>query len=134
MASRDINDLCPEMQPICREFLAQCKAMGLNAAVDCTYRSNEEQNDAYAKGRTAAGEIITYAKAGQSKHNVMGTDGNPASRAFDIYLTNADGTLNWDATSLPWQKAIEIGRNLGLVCGADWPHPKRDCPHFELKT
>lgn len=124
MASRDINDLCPQLQPLAREFLAQCAAAGILAHIDCTWRSVEEQNDDYAKG-------VTKAKGGQSPHNCTDPDGVPAARAFDIYITNADGTLNWDTTSLIWEQAAEIGKNLGLFWGGDFKDII-DYPHFQI--
>lgn len=132
MASRLLTDLDPRLQPLCREFLAQCAAQGIKAGVDCTYRSEAEQNDDYAKGRTAPGSIITNAQGGQSAHNCTLPDGTPAARAFDIYIQNPDGSLNWNTKSLPWEQAGEIGRSLGLQWGGDFNSIK-DFPHFELK-
>jgi len=33
------------------------------------YRSNAEQDALYAKGRTAPGKVVTWARGGQSRHN-----------------------------------------------------------------
>lgn len=131
MASRDINDLCPELLIICKEFLAQCTAANISVHIDCTYRSDEEQNDDYAKGRTVPGHIITNAKAGQSAHNCKTSDDTPAARAFDIYILSDDKTLNWDISSLSWQTVIQIGEGLGLTCGAHFKSIP-DYPHFQL--
>lgn len=124
MSSRDISDLDPILQPLAQEFLAQCQAHGINAHIDCTYRSGEEQDADYAKG-------VTKAKAGQSAHNCVNIQGNPASRAFDIYLINTDGSLNWDTTSPVWQQQAKIGKALGLIWGGDFINIK-DYPHWEL--
>ncbi len=124
MPSRDINDLCEELQPICKEFLVQCKAAGINAHISCTYRDNEEQTEAYKAGRS-------HAKAGQSPHNVTTQDGSPAARAFDIYIIRDDGTLDWDIKSNAWQRAGEIGEILGLTWGAEFKHLV-DAPHFQI--
>lgn len=131
MSSRNIDDLHPDMQPLCREFLARCNSHALGVRISCTYRSNEEQDAEYAKGRTAPGNKVTNAKAGESKHNFT-IDGKPSSKAFDIYITNKDGTLNWDSTSLPWQMAGEIGEQLKLSWGGRWKKIK-DYPHFEIE-
>lgn len=56
----------------------------------CTHRSNEEQNDLYAQGRTKPGKIVTNAKAGQSPHNFL-----PA-RAFDIAFVKPGNLLDWN--------------------------------------
>ena len=60
-------------------------------------------------------------------------NGNPASQAFDFFLYDADGSsqLDWDASDSQWQKAIAIGKGLGLVSGGDF-HSLKDYPHFEM--
>jgi peptidoglycan L-alanyl-D-glutamate endopeptidase CwlK len=124
MASRNLTDLDSTLQPLAREFLAQCASANITAAIDCTWRSGEEQNDDYAKG-------VTKAKAGESPHNCVDATGNPAARAFDIYITNPDGTLNWNTASLPWEQAVQIGLGLGLISGSNFKDII-DFPHFEL--
>lgn len=124
MSSRDINDLCAELQPLAKEFLAQCQAQGINVHIDCTYRSGEEQDEDYAKG-------VTKAKAGQSAHNCVDTQGNPAARAFDIYIQAQDSSLLWDTSDPLWQETVQIGEKLGLISGSTFSDIV-DFPHFEL--
>lgn len=132
MASRDINDLDQRLQVIAHNFLAHCRNAGLNVFLDCTYRSASEQDALYAQGRTAPGPIVTHAKGGESAHNYE-KNGAPAARAFDIAIYDEDGViLDWNAQDMNWRMAHEIGRNLGLVLGADWPAPLTDDPHFEM--
>lgn len=127
--SRALEHLHPILKPICVQFLADCKAEGIEAFLTTTYRSPEEQNALYAQGRTKPGKRVTNAKAGQSEHNFE-TNGVPASRAFDIAIKGPGGSLNWDASHRHWKRAGEIGKALGLVWGGDWKI--RDMPHFEL--
>lgn len=145
MPSRKIEDLHPDLQPIAREFLRRCNVAGLDVLITCTYRSNEEQNQLYAQGRTKPGRIVTRAKAGQSAHNNT-IQGRPASRAFDvvplrngklIWGTSGNGLDNDPADDLTddlelWQRIGQIGMELGL----NWygrPGAKfREMPHFEL--
>jgi peptidoglycan L-alanyl-D-glutamate endopeptidase CwlK len=134
MASRDLNDLETRTHGLAIEFLLQCKAGGVNAFIDATYRSNEEQDADYAQGRTVPGKIITHAKAGESPHNCTDENGIPAARAFDIAIYDDNGELDWDLKSYRWEFAHQIGRDLGLELGVDWPEPKTDGPHFELKN
>lgn len=129
MTSRSITDLHPDIQPLCREFLAQCHAESIFCFLTCTYRSNTEQDEDYAKGRTAPGKIITNARAGQSKHNFTIAD-KPASKAFDVAVKGNDG-LDWDVTHPCWQRTGEIGKSLGLTWGGDF-HSIKDYPHFEI--
>ena len=137
MSDRAIADLCPKMQILAREFLAQCnndsifKQRQETVFIDQTYRCEADQNADYAKGRTEPGSIITNARYGQSPHNCVNADGTPGARAFDIALQNASGTLDWDSTDPAWQRAIAIGESLGLISGSTF-HSLKDNPHFEL--
>lgn len=123
MASRLIQDLCPALQPIAREFMIQCAAENIPVIITCTLRPNAEQDALYAQGRTTPGRIVTNAMAGQSKHNT--------GEAFDVGLKNPDGSMNWDDTDPHWHRMGLIGEELGLLWGGRWKHP--DKPHFELK-
>ena len=137
MSDRNLNDLSAEMKPLAQEFLTKCNAdplftaQGITVFVDQTYRSEADQNADYAKGRTTPGAIITNAQYGQSPHNCVDSDGNPAAKAFDIAIEDSDGSLDWDATDPLWRRAIKIGESLGLVSGSEF-HSLKDNPHFEL--
>lgn len=131
MASRKIEDLHPDLQPICREFMAQAESRGVDVLITCTYRSNVEQDALYAQGRDKPGNIVTRARGGQSAHNFT-LDGKPASKAFDVVPMN-NGKCMWSAAHPEWQILGGIGESLGL----DWygnPSAKfREFPHFQLK-
>src|SRR3989304_316651 len=92
MASRKIEDLTTPLQKAWGDGLAEWHQKYPDLAepfLTCTYRSPAEQAQLYAQGRTKPGKIVTYAKPGQSKHNVM------PSNAFDIAF-NLHGRLDWD--------------------------------------
>lgn len=132
MASRNISDLDPALQPLAQQFLDQCAAAGLEAILTCTYRSNAEQAEDYAKGRTTDGPIITDEPPGHSAHNCVDADGNPAAKGFDFALyAPGEKSLDWDASDDQWQTAISIGIALGLASGSCWKTLK-DNPHFEI--
>ena len=131
MASRKIEDLHPDLQPIAREFLRRCEAAGLNILVTCTYRSDEEQNALYAQGRTKKGPRVTNARAGQSAHNFT-LNGKPAARAFDI-VPMIGGKCMWDAKHPHWQVAGKIGMELGLNWYGRPGAPFKEFPHFQLR-
>ena len=132
MPSRRIEDLHPDLQPICREFLRRCQAAGLDILITCTYRSDAEQDQLYLKGRYGnAGPRVTNAKAGQSAHNAL-LDGKPAARAFDIVPMEA-GKPMWNAQHRAWQLAGNIGMELGLNWYGRPGAPFREFPHFELQ-
>ncbi len=132
MPDKSLEDLDPCLKALCGQWLDACAGSGLRVGISQTYRSKEEQDADYAKGRTAPGRIITNAMGGQSPHNCTDADGNPASRAFDFYIYDTDSNaLDWDPTDHDWQLAISIGKELGLVSGGDF-HSIKDYPHFEL--
>lgn len=137
MASRNIKDLDPALQIIAQRFLDLCNinpvftAMRSTVFLTQTYRSSNEQNVDYAQGRTEPGHIITNARGGQSAHNCCATNGTPDARAFDFGIKRANGSLDWDPRDDLWQRAISIGKSLGLVSGSDW-HSLKDYPHLEL--
>lgn len=132
MPDRNLKDLHPDMQELCSKWQDACEAANIRVGISETYRSKEEQDGDYAKGRTEPGKVITNAKGGQSPHNCTMDDGTPASKAFDFFVYAADGSnkLDWSATDDQWQKVIAIGQGLGLVSGSTW-HIK-DNDHMEL--
>ena len=138
MASRDLNDLHPELLPLAYKFLTRLKDNKLDIIVTCTWRSPTEQAELYAIGRTKPGKIVTNAKAGQSEHNYI-INGKPAAKAFDI-VPLVSGKCVWNADTDVWKKIGELW-SLGIMAGdnyLDW-YGKRGAQfpevfHFCLKT
>lgn len=136
MPSRKIQALSAALQPLAREFMIRCVAEGIPVIITCTLRSNQEQTDLYALGRTVKshvgpwtpemplGRTVTNAKAGESKHNT--------GDAFDVGLLDANGDADWDDSNPHWLRMGEIGEEVGLNWGGRWPGKKRDLPHFQL--
>ncbi len=54
MASREIDALRPEMQPLAREFRQRCHERGMDVLVYCTLRSVREQARLWRNGRSRA--------------------------------------------------------------------------------
>jgi peptidoglycan L-alanyl-D-glutamate endopeptidase CwlK len=131
MASRKIEDLHPDLQPLCRAFLAQAEKQNIDVLITCTYRSNAEQDVLYAQGRTTPGRIVTRAKAGQSAHNFT-IDGKPAAKAFDV-VPLVDGKPQWDAGHPAWQELGKIGMGLGLNWYGAPGSRFVEFPHFQMK-
>lgn len=85
------------------------------------YRTFDEQNNLWAKGRSLHGDIVTDAKGGESAHNwgcatdwIIWKDNNP------VWIPRED--KRWDE----YIKAVE---NVGLKSGKDFG----DVDHNELK-
>lgn len=115
MPSTKIEDLVPAMQPMVRQFIEKAAQVGFNLRITASYRSNEEQAELYAQGRTKPGPIVTNAKPGQSLHNTR--------RAIDI----VDRQKGYD---LDWEKLGRIGESCGLEWGGRWQSFK-DRTHFQ---
>ncbi|WP_250277976.1 M15 family metallopeptidase [[Clostridium] colinum] len=119
--SRDITLLHPEVQAIIPKFLEECKKNGLIVGISQTFRTEKEQNDLYAQGRTKPGNIVTNAKYPYSNHNW--------GMAFDIYRNDGKGiyndTDNWFA------KVGSIAVKLGFEWGGNWKGFP-DKPHIEF--
>jgi peptidoglycan L-alanyl-D-glutamate endopeptidase CwlK len=120
---RDIKMCHPELQEKAKKLISACKSRGLLIGISECFRTVEEQNVLYAKGRTAAGKIVTNAKGDSySSHHQWGT-------AFDFYRNDGKGAYN-DNDGF-FSKVGEIGKQLGLEWGGDWVSPV-DKPHFQL--
>jgi peptidoglycan L-alanyl-D-glutamate endopeptidase CwlK len=133
MASRAVQDLHPTLVPLALAFQAGLKKKGIDIIFTCTFRSFTEQNELFALGRTQAGNIVTWAKGGESKHNYS-MNGRPAAKAFDC-VPIVNGKAYWqtegDAGKI-WQIIGLEGKNLGLSWAGDWSKAKREYPHFEI--
>lgn len=128
MASRKIEDLHADLQKLAREFVIECEREGIPVLIYMTYRSNDEQNELYARGRTVPGKKVTNAKGGQSDHNYT-IDSKPAAKAFDAVPLRL-GKAIWNDPVL-WAKMGEIAEKIGLKWGGNW---KKfiDKPHFYI--
>lgn len=93
--------------------------MGSPMIVVQTYRSFEEQEALYAKGRWRPGPKVTNARAGDSFHNYR--------MAFDVCFLLPDGRLTWNG---PWEQVGLAGEELGLTWGGRF-HNFPDRPHFQ---
>ena len=78
----------PELQEKAAKLVSACKGQGLIIGIGECYRTVEEQDALYAKGRTSPGDIVTYAKGSSySSHHQWGT-------AFDFYRNDGKGAYN----------------------------------------
>jgi peptidoglycan LD-endopeptidase CwlK len=119
MSSRSLDDLLPHVKDKAVLFTRMCASVGIDVLIYCTYRSYEEQEAEYAKGRTVKGSIVTNARGGESWHNW--------NRAFDcVPLVN--GRAQWTDTE-SYKKIGAIGKQLGFEWGGDWKF--KDYPHFQ---
>lgn len=121
MASRSLDDLHPMFAPKARGWVQDCKEVGLDVLVYCTLRSDAEQDELYAQGRTKPGRIVTYAKAGQSAHNY--------GLALD-FVPLINGKPDWRAGSDAYIHAIQLAQARGMESAAMWKKFK-EYPHLQ---
>lgn len=128
--SRNVKDLHPALQIKVAELKELCKENGITIGISECLRTVAEQNALYAKGRTAAGSIVTNCKG--TSYSSMHQWGV----AFDFYLdmdVDGDGMRSDDAfnnaTKL-FEKVGALGKSIGLEWGGSWKN--KDRPHFQL--
>ncbi|AIQ31626.1 peptidase M15 [Paenibacillus sp. FSL P4-0081] len=127
-------------------LITGCYNRGVQIIITQGLRTYAEQDNLYAKGRTAKQlaavglskvtpqpkeDIVTNARGGYSNHNF--------GWANDFALLLPDGrTVSWDTLrdddkdSLPdWSEVVEEAKKLGFAWGGDW-RTFKDMPHLEM--
>lgn len=111
-------------------LIAQAEDKGIHVVITQDFRSIEEQDALYEKGRSTAGNIVTNAKGGESYHNF--------GLAIDFALLSIDGQIIWDMKydgngngRADWMEVVDIAKDLGFEWGGDWKQFK-DYPHFQM--
>ena len=110
-----LDDLVPEVRAKAQQLLSYADSIGLSPKVTSVYRSCEQQNQLYAQGRTAPGQIVTHARGCVSWHTQR--------RAFDVYLGKG-------STADDYQKLGDYWKSLHGTWGGDFPG-FADIGHFE---
>lgn len=115
----------PKISPLLREkvlkVIADLEAENIKPLITDGFRSNYEQNQLFALGRTKRGKIVTNARGGQSNHNF--------GRAVDMAFVDESGAVVWDLKL--YKRLGVIAKLYGLKWGGDWRKHK-DNPHLEL--
>lgn len=112
------------------QLIQQAESIGIDLVITDEFRSTEEQNNLHSQGRSAAGNVVTYARGGESYHNY--------GLAIDFALRLDNGDVVWDIArddngngERDWYEAAAIGKELGFAWGGDWQRFK-DYPHLEM--
>lgn len=127
MVMRGIDKLHPQLQVCVNKFLEECRKQGLNVLITETLRTQEEQEELYAQGRTKPGKIVTNCKGYQSPH-CWGV-------AFD-FCRNVKGK-EYDNTDGFFERVGEIAKTIfdnteyDLFWGGDFK-TFVDKPHVEM--
>ncbi|HJV45281.1 MAG TPA: M15 family metallopeptidase [Bacillota bacterium] len=104
------------------ELIKRAYKEGYPISVCQALRTIEEQEELYAQGRTAPGNIVTWVR--RTYHNF--------GLAFDYVILTEDGTdCIWEDDN-GYTAIGQIGKELGMEWGGDWEPSQRDMPHFQL--
>ncbi len=118
-SERNLATVQPQLAKVGRELLRRLAAEGLTFKVTSGNRTQAEQDKLYSQGRNGnKGPVVTWTR--KSRHI--------GGRAIDLTLFSGKNPV-WD--SKHYDRAGQIGKELGLVWGGDWKRTK-DRPHFEL--
>ena len=110
------------------ELIKLAELQGIRLVTTSGLRTFAEQNALYAKGRTAPGNVVTNARAGDSWHNY--------GLAFDVVFDNGRGDPTWEEYDMnkngldDWDEIGKIGSSIGLEWGGYWTG-FLDRPHFQ---
>lgn len=157
MASRNIDDLVPELRPIARTLITNCGARGIEMRIYQTLRSPTEQGKLWRQSRTreqvrakiaelrnAGAEFLAFcieSVGPQSGQHV--TDAPPGlswhqwGEAFDSFWV-VNGRSEWSTTKKingqnGYRVYAEEIEKLGITAGGHWPRFK-DWPHAQLRS
>lgn len=119
--ARLLSQLHPEAQEKAELLVKKCKEKGLIIKITDCVRSQKEQNQLYAQGRTISGNIVTNVKYPYSMHNW--------GIAFDFCRNDGKGAY-YDKDGF-FTKVGVIGVSIGLEWGGAWQSIV-DKPHFQL--
>ena len=142
---RMLEGLDPAARPKFEEFLKRLDgALGESQYIAHEGRRSKEVQEAYyAQGRETLEKVNELRKAAglyplrgekdnykitwtlKSKH----IDG----LAMDVVPADGAGNPTWDLAHfrMEFEDIRDCGRAAGLACGADWPPPQADWPHYE---
>ena len=128
------SSLPTELNPLVKErsnqLIQQAADKGIVIVICDGFRSSNDQDQLYEKGRTKEGNIVTNAKGGESYHNY--------GLAIDFAIKTASGNVVWDMEydqnengKADWNEVVKIAKSLGFQWGGDWKHFK-DYPHLQM--
>jgi peptidoglycan L-alanyl-D-glutamate endopeptidase CwlK len=132
-ADRDLSHIYPEFAAIVAELVDGLTAWCAKHHPECKpivtegFRSVARQQELYALGRTAKGEIVTQ------KNGTTNRSNHQSGLAVDFALVKKDGGLMvWDDEEF-WQYLGHLARAKGMSWGGSWKVPV-DKPHVEWPT
>lgn len=128
------DNLPTELHPVVKErsnqLIQQSAAKGIVILITDDFRSMEDQDALYEKGRSSEGSIVTHARGGESFHNF--------GLAIDFAIKTPNENIIWDMQydgnqngKSDWNEVVELAKALGFEWGGDWAQFK-DYPHLQM--
>ena len=145
-SERMLDGLDPEVRPKFKKFLERLdRELGFERYIVYEGRRSKETQEAYyAQGRRSLVEVNTLRRAAglyllRSEKDNYQITWTLASKhldglAMDVVPVDGAGNPTWDLAHFreAFEAIRDCGSAAGLECGADWPAPKTDWPHFEV--
>ncbi|MCF8373941.1 MAG: M15 family metallopeptidase [Bacteroidales bacterium] len=154
MASRDLNDLVPQVKENALSVIKRCKDSSFDLLIYCTLRSLQEQAKLYRQSRPiseinvkiekfrnrgfnfladilvevgpCSGPHVTNAGPGESWHNY--------AEAWDaVPMVNGKPAWNYMDAKEQWDAYGEAVRQIGMEWAGDWTS-FREFPHAQLRS
>jgi peptidoglycan L-alanyl-D-glutamate endopeptidase CwlK len=126
--------LHPSIEHAAIELLVKIAEINIFVRFTSTFRTWQEQDFLYAKGRSSTGNIVTHAKGGESFHNYR--------LALDFCILLKDGKkASWDMVAdnnldglADWMQIVKIAKKLGFEWSGDWKGKRlsNDFSHFQM--
>lgn len=130
-ANREMGKLHPLLQRALLDLFQELGRRKLAVFMTEGWRAPERQAWLYASGRTRDGSILTYARPGESYHNLLVND-RPFSAAADFAIWDEDRpwskSLEWSGTQREWGIFDDAARKAGLVT-LNFELPHVQLPH-----
>ena len=120
----NLNTLHPKFKPSAIAAWTEAQAAmppNVKIIVIQGLRTFADSDALFAQGRTAPGQIVTKASAGQSYHNY--------GLAFDFAMVT-DGQDDY-TVGPHWMEVVRIMQAHGMFWGGNFPEGQHDDPHFE---
>ena len=134
--SRDKNLLCPAFAERLTEFERLLKIEHLPFFLFMGLRTFADQDELYAQGRTALGQIVTNARGGLSWHNY----GLAADYVLDGMPDKPGNQWSWDTKkdlnangTNDWLEMGKVATLVGLEWGGNWRRFP-DLPHSQYTS
>jgi peptidoglycan L-alanyl-D-glutamate endopeptidase CwlK len=126
----------PDLQVRVPKIIQAMAVLGYEMRVTDGVRTQDEQQELYAQGRTTPGPDVSFKRPlGRTVTNADGLSRRSNHQPVQGFGKAVDCTFwiggipSW-ADDLPWELYGAMAKALGLKWGGDWKSPDR--PHIEL--